>query len=462
MRRLCLVLVVFAFCGPLATAQQTIYFKKDHIYSSPGGGRVATVTPQPLDQTAPGAPTGLSQSNLTATSVQLSWTASTDSGGSGLAGYKIYRGNLPVATATGTSFIDQHLQAGTAYTYTVRAFDNDQNHSAPSTAVNITTSGGSTDTTAPSVPSGIDALLTAFASVRITWVPSVDTGGSGLAGYYILRDGLIVSGGTPVAVSTYDDTNPNFGTTYSYTVKAVDNNGNESLPSAAAIVTTSAFETLANPTAFWELEETSGTRFNSVLTGNNLTDNNTVGSMAGKVGNAAQFTLANTEYLSAADNPALSTGDIDFSIAAWVYFDSLTDARTIVSKADTGANEYLLYFYNNRIRFNVANAVEVAADNLGAPTTGQWYFVVAWHDSVNNQIGIQVNGGTADTAAYAGGVVDGTAPFVIGAYASSANAHDGRIDQVGFWKGVMSDEESMWLYNNGSGRMYSEITGGGE
>ena len=35
---------------------QTLYFKRDHIYDGPGGGRVATVSPAPVDQTAPGWP----------------------------------------------------------------------------------------------------------------------------------------------------------------------------------------------------------------------------------------------------------------------------------------------------------------------------------------------------------------------------------------------------------------------
>src|SRR2546422_5091191 len=51
-----------------------------------------TLFRSPTDQTAPTAPSGLSSSNLTSTSVQLTWSGSTDPpGGSGLAGYKIYR-----------------------------------------------------------------------------------------------------------------------------------------------------------------------------------------------------------------------------------------------------------------------------------------------------------------------------------------------------------------------------------
>jgi fibronectin type III domain protein len=92
--------------------------------------------------------------------VQLSWTGSTDSGGSNLAGYKIYRqvgtgASLPVGTVAAgtTSFTDPHLQPSTGYTfkivafdnlqdrvaYTVRAVDNATNASAASTAANVTT-----------------------------------------------------------------------------------------------------------------------------------------------------------------------------------------------------------------------------------------------------------------------------------------------------------------------------------
>ena len=41
---------------------------------------------------------------------------------------------------------------------------------------------------------------------------------------------------------------------------------------------------------------------------------------------AGQFTAANSEYLSHAHNSDLSTGDIDFTFAVWVYADSLLAA----------------------------------------------------------------------------------------------------------------------------------------
>jgi len=147
LQRVSCVILLIVLAASLAIAQQTIFWKKDHVYFGPGGKEMAIVMPAPTDQTAPTTPSGLSSSNLTSTSVQLNWSASTDSGGSGLAGYKIYRqrgtgARLPVGTvgASTLTFIDRPLQpGGTSYTYTIVAFDKAQNHSAASNAVTITT-----------------------------------------------------------------------------------------------------------------------------------------------------------------------------------------------------------------------------------------------------------------------------------------------------------------------------------
>jgi hypothetical protein len=66
-----------------------------------------------------------------------------------------------------------------------------------------------------------------------------------------------------------------------------------------------------NLIAWWSMDETSGTRFDSHGT-NALSDNGNVGTTTGVVGNAASFDGLD-DYLSIADNLALSTGDIDWS-----------------------------------------------------------------------------------------------------------------------------------------------------
>ena len=94
---------------------------------------------------APTVPTGLAASNVTASSLTLSWSASTNSGSSGVGGYYVYRNasSTPIATVTsGTSFADTGLAAATAYSYQVAAFDKSTpaNVSARSTALSVTTS----------------------------------------------------------------------------------------------------------------------------------------------------------------------------------------------------------------------------------------------------------------------------------------------------------------------------------
>ena len=138
-------------------AQQTIYWKKDHIYDT-SGRELAMAVPLPSDVIAPTPPLSLAYSQVGRQSARLDWSASTDSGGSGLAGYKIYRGPIPVGTVgpATLSFTDDSLQPGANYTFTVIAFDNAQNHSAASNAVTFSTTLGtaSDDFNRPDGPLG--------------------------------------------------------------------------------------------------------------------------------------------------------------------------------------------------------------------------------------------------------------------------------------------------------------------
>lgn len=221
--------------------------------------------------------------------------------------------------------------------------------------------------------------------------------------------------------------------------------------------------------AFWEFEEASGTRVDAHGS-NDLTDNNTVAQGTGKVGNCADFEKSNSEYLSITDNADLSLGaDQAFTIAAWVNFESLVaDAsQGIVVKDTTFLREYYLIWSFTALRLQGAvfnssgTATTVDANNHGAVSTGAWLFVVFWHDPTADVIGIQVNNGTADTAAHSTGTRDTAAAFSIGALGNGSRYMDGLIDQVGFWKRVLTADEKTELYNGGAGLAYSAMGGGG-
>ncbi len=90
--------------------------------AGPGGG------------TAPSAPTGLTVTGTTSSSVSLSWTAPSGT----VTGYDIYKNGTETQTATGTSATVTGLSASTSYTFTVAAY-NSSGTSAQSSQVSVTT-----------------------------------------------------------------------------------------------------------------------------------------------------------------------------------------------------------------------------------------------------------------------------------------------------------------------------------
>lgn len=96
-----------------------------------------TISGSGADTQAPSAPTSLASSNITQTSVALSWNASTDN--VGVTGYEVFQGNTSLGTVTGTSTNITGLSPATTYSFKVRAFDAASNNSSYSNTINVTT-----------------------------------------------------------------------------------------------------------------------------------------------------------------------------------------------------------------------------------------------------------------------------------------------------------------------------------
>lgn len=88
-----------------------------------------------------------------------------------------------------------------------------------------------------------------------------------------------------------------------------------------------------NYKAVWHMSESSGTRYDSTVNSNNLTDNNTVGTGSGIAGNAADFESSSTEYFSIADasQTALEFNG-NYTIEAWINIESIEDFAIIDKK----------------------------------------------------------------------------------------------------------------------------------
>ncbi|HEV2444142.1 MAG TPA: fibronectin type III domain-containing protein [Steroidobacteraceae bacterium] len=196
-----------------------------------GWSNIATATAAVT--TPPNPPSGLTGSAASWSTVNLSWSAATDPvAGVSVAGYKIYRnGNpTPIGSSTGTTYQDGTTAPSTTYSYTVSAYDAWGNISSPSSAVPVTTP----PSPSPSTPGGLQGAPASDSSISLTWSASSDSGGPGIGGYKIYRNGTYVGAST---TTSYTDTGLTTFSTYSYTVAAYDTFNTLSAQSGAASVT---------------------------------------------------------------------------------------------------------------------------------------------------------------------------------------------------------------------------------
>jgi LmbE family N-acetylglucosaminyl deacetylase/chitodextrinase len=109
-------------------------------------------------------------------------------------------------------------------------------------AIEIIGTGSTSDTTPPSVPTGVVATASSSSQVNLSWNASTDN--VGVAGYRVFRNGVAVGTTTTAA---YSDTGLAANTLYTYRVSAFDgaSPANESAQSAAASVTTPSISSTA-------------------------------------------------------------------------------------------------------------------------------------------------------------------------------------------------------------------------
>jgi chitodextrinase len=181
------------------------------------------------DITPPSAPSTPTVSNLGATTVTLSWTASSDNAGVTGYEYSINAGSTWTGVGTALTVNLSGLTPAVTYTFYVRAFDAAGNRGAQSSV-----SFRPTDTTPPSAPGTPTMSSIAATSAIASWTASSDN--VGVSGYeYSMNGGSTWTGVGNVL--TVNLTGLSAGVSYTFSVRAFDAAGNRSAQSSVTFST---------------------------------------------------------------------------------------------------------------------------------------------------------------------------------------------------------------------------------
>lgn len=192
------------------------------------------------DTTPPPVPSGLRVQSSTTTSLSVSWSAN----GGDTAGYTVYRNGVQTGNTSATSFTVGSLTCGASYTIALDAYDAAGNHSNTVSVVGSTSAcpppaqpsppptepsppptqpSPPPDTTRPSTPGGLTAMVATATGISVSWLAASDN--VGVTGYRLYLDGAVAA--TTVQL-TYPFAGLVCGRAYTLAVEAYDAAGNTS------------------------------------------------------------------------------------------------------------------------------------------------------------------------------------------------------------------------------------------
>lgn len=236
------------------------------------------------------------------------------------------------------------------------------------------------------------------------------------------------------------------------------------LPTGRLIIPASGYNLKTDLVNLWEFDETSG-----AFAENSHSPNNYIGFFAnptawetGKLGNCAR--MAYLDYNTGMISEGYLVTGFPFTISAWVNHDTLgwngfcfdshmdeffDNQGGMQFRFTTGGTVYCYFFDATGASIAYVYAYEAGT------TADTWYHIVVTSSGMNTgQTKLYKNGNLLTLSGYS----YSSNSFVIGEMAFSGlnyNQGDIRVDQIGSWNKVLSQEEISYLYNGGNGRAYS-------
>lgn len=238
-----------------------------------------------------------------------------------------------------------------------------------------------------------------------------------------------------------------------------DFSSRETSEGASAIFGTTNNKALSDGlVGYWPMDETAansctgGTNDTCDKSGNGFDGawaNNTA-AIGGKFANGTDYDGTN-DSISVSDNDAFSVSTTNkLTVSAWIYPDSNSGTRQIITKGTTSNFEWSLGSNANLYQILIWSSSGSVIANLSLSQgfqANQWQHFAFTIDLSTNTAVAYRNGVVAASATISGTYTNGTAAVRFGERADGSNDFDGKIDEVRIYNRILSDKEITALYN---------------
>lgn len=207
---------------------------------------------------------------------------------------------------------------------------------------------------------------------------------------------------------------------------------------------------IANLFAFWNLNESSGTRYDSSGNGRNLTETfGTVSSTTGKIANCAYFNGTSGGGSTNSRLGSTSFGvnpNSNFSMSVWMKPRSFNGYQHIIGAPFE--NGFYIGANESNLTFNLFNG---SVYGISAPSTA----FDTWHHYVfireGSTLKLYADNVYIGSASITGQSFSGASVFSVGGGEYNEYYFNGDIDALGLWTRALTESEIATLYNGGNG-----------
>lgn len=189
------------------------------------------------------------------------------------------------------------------------------------------------------------------------------------------------------------------------------------------------------------------------LHGNNDGTINGATNTTGFLSNCYDFDGSNDRiYMSDDDTLDIES---EISLSCWIRAKALSYYKVIMAKRNQGSNSinYQFYTYYQDLRFMCTGSEISSGYDL---STNTWYHIVITADAGEDETQFYVNGALKATISITFTLSPNSSILQIGEGYGNA-PWDGKIDEVGLWNKVLTEDEISQLYNSGNGLNYSNF-----